>query len=120
MLLRLLPSTSRRSSGKPLVAAQAALAEVEGEVPHWAGVCGGVADEAQLAGGEGCGHGIFLLRPRHAGLEHVVDHFDGEEAVGRLEEFAKEVLTVFDFVGVLLHFEETRVDGAIRARHAGK
>ena len=51
------------------------------------------------------------------GPGHFVEHFDGEEAAGRLGEFAEEVLAVFDFAGALLHGEEFRVDvGAVRYR----
>jgi len=49
---------------------------------------------------------------------HFVEHFDGEEAVGRLREFAEEVLAVFDFVGALLHGEEFRID--VRAVRYGR
>ena len=55
---------------------------------------------------------VFSLEP-----VHFVEHFDGEEPVGRLFEFAEEVLAVFDFVGALLHREEVRVDvRAVRYR----
>ena len=47
-------------------------------------------------------------------FDHVVEHFDGEAADGRLEEFAEEVLAGFDRVD-FSHFQELRVDaGAVR------
>ena len=46
--------------------------------------------------------------------EHFADRFDVGETVGRLDEFAQEVLAVADGVGGLLHFEVAAVDaGAV-------
>ena len=56
----------------------AALAE--GEVRHWAGVSGGVPDEAQLTGGECYGHGFPLVLDRIAG-----GHAWGESSLARVD-----------------------------------
>ena len=46
-----------------------------------------------------------------SGPGHRVEHFDGDEAAGWLEES----LAVLEFVELPLHFEEFRVDaGAVR------